>query len=198
MNISENRLTAHAHKKIYILNWFQNDYQEWKKKIEHGTHEESHRTKVERFDIWNNKKKRKSIDNSGYERESELFKQNKSAIPKANYNLYSGEFFYIYKGFKKILDPVIYDMDYKRTDSWSLDDIALFIVKYLSYPKDFETISSFFYNKTTRDIINFYFNFKYHFELQKHTEEVYGPNYIRKHISKKIDYINEVAEKMWK
>lgn len=87
-------------------------------------------------------------------------------------------------------------MDYKRTDSWSLDDIALFIVKYLSYPKDFETISSFFYNKTTRDIINFYFNFKYHFELQKHTEEVYGPNYIRKHISKKIDYINEVAEKM--
>lgn len=88
-------MTAHSHKKIFILNSFQNDYQEWKKKIESESHDESHKTKVERFDIWNNKKKRKSMDNTGYEREMELFKQGKSDIPKASYNLYSGEFFYV-------------------------------------------------------------------------------------------------------
>lgn len=189
------RLIAHSHKKIFITNSFQNDYQEWKKRIEKGHHGE-HRHKVERFDIWNNKKKRKSIDDSGYEREAELFKQNRSDIPKANFNLYTGEFFYVKRAFKKILDPIRYDYEYKATDLWSIEDIKLFIIKYLSSPKDFDTISSFFYNKTTRDIINFYFNFRHHLGLKKHAEEVYGPNFIRKHINKKIDYITEVASRI--
>ena len=69
----------------------------------------------------------------------------------------------------------MYDFEYKNTDLWSLDDISLYVVKYLSYPKDFDTISTFFYNKTTRDIINFYHNFREIFDLRKHTEKVYEP-----------------------
>lgn len=189
-------LTASSHKQIFIKNSFQHDYQEWKRKIDSEFHEESHKYKVERYDIWNNKKKRKSIDDSGYEREAELFKNNRSDIPKANFNIYSREFFYIKTSLKQITNPVLYDYTYKNNDIWSIDDIRLFIIKYLSTPKDFETISSHFYNKTTRDIINFYFNFKTHFELRKHTEEVFGPNYIRKHISKKLEYISMVARKI--
>ena len=96
----------------------------------------------------------------------------------------------------RITDPITYNNDYKSSDLWSLEDIRLFIVQYLSQPKDFESISSHFYNKTTRDIIDFYHNFKYQIELQRHAEEVFGPNYVRKHISKKMEYINGVADRV--
>lgn len=194
VNFIRKNLTRKSHKQLFIKNSFQNDYQEWLKRTDSELHGGGSSRKVERFDIWNNKKKRKSIDDTGYEREAELFKQNESDIPEANFNHYTRQFFYHKKALNKIEDVVMYDLNYKESDLWSLDDIKLFITQYLSYPKDFETISSIFYNKTTRDIINFYFNFKHHFQLQKYAEEVYGPNYIRKHISKKIEYINEVAD----
>lgn len=184
VNFVVKTMTASSHKQILIKNLFLNDYQEWKAKIEYNGHDVNARESRERFDIWNNKNKKKSVDPTGYEREADIFESNKSDIPKANYNIYTRKFFYIEKAFKKILDPIKYDIEYKESDVWSMNDIALFIEKYLSYPKDFDQISSFFYNKTTRDIINFYSNFKYHFELRKHTEELYGPNFIRKPIQK--------------
>jgi hypothetical protein len=196
VNFVRKNLTIKSHKQLFIKNSFQNDYQEWLKRTDSELHGGGSSRKVERFDIWNNRKKRKSVDETGYEREAELFKQNESDIPEAKFNHYSRQFFYHKKALNKIEDLVMYDLRYKENDLWSMDDVKLFITQYLSYPKDFETISGFFYNKTTRDIINFYFNFKHHFQLQKLAGEVYGPNYIRKHISKKIEFINEVADKL--
>ena len=193
VNFVHKTLTAWSHKQIFLKNSFLHDYQEWKAKIESNNNEETHHKQVERFDIWGNKKS-KIVDKAGYEREAELFEQNRSEIPKANYNMYARKFFYVHKqSFKKIDDLIEYDNNYKQNDIWSLDDIALFIEKYLSYPKDFDQITTFFYNKTIRDIINFYSNFKIHLQLKTHAEELYGPRYVRKHISKKLEYISQVT-----
>ena len=114
---------------------------------------------------------------------------------------------------KSILDLIRYDQNYKSSDIWTIDDIRLFITKFLLYPKDFYKISSFFYNKNTKDIVNFYFNFKFHFDLSKHTFEVekpryreyrrtnsvmknsnYTQNYNEKMRNKKMEYIKKVAD----
>ena len=52
-------------------------------------------------------------------------------------------------------------------DVWTKDDINLFIEKFLTHPNDFTLIASFFVNKTVRDIVGFYSNFKYHMKLEK-------------------------------
>lgn len=110
--------TANAHMKIFLKNSFQHDYQEWRKRLATSKKmlsssvetsnkmfglQPSHNT--ERLDIWNNKKTKqdkdiRSLDDAGYEREMEMFKQNKAEIPKANYNIYSGEFYYVTKSLK--------------------------------------------------------------------------------------------------
>jgi hypothetical protein len=201
--------TANAHMKIFLTNSFQHDYQEWRKKLANvkkmlsSSVETSNKMfglqpcpSTERLDIWNNRKKDKdikSLDDAGYEREMEMFKLNKAEIPRASFNLYSGEFYYVTKSLKKIHNPIVYDQKYKSADIWTPDDISKFITKYLTQPKDFDAISSSFENKTTRDIIDFYHNFRFHLNLKKHTEELFAPTYLRRPLVKKLEHISTIA-----
>ncbi|CAI2373097.1 unnamed protein product [Moneuplotes crassus] len=165
---------------------------------------------------WMDKKKDHDEDEEGYDREIELFRKGKAHIIKANYNHYKQEFFGIEPTHKSILDLIRYDYDYKSSDIWSLEDIRNFMVQYLNYPKDFNKITSFFNNKTNKDIVNFYFNFKFHFQLVKHVMEIERPkyrelkksgypsrstaynNYAIRPNHKKIEYINQAADEVIK
>jgi len=127
---------------------------------------------------WMDKKKIEHLkDEDEYNREIQHFRTSKADITDANYNQYKSEFLSVLPNPKSILDLIRYDYDYKNSDIWSINDIRNFIVQYLNFPKDFDKIASFFFNKTHKDIVNFYFNFKFHFQLVQHVIEVERPKY---------------------
>lgn len=90
----------------------------------------------------------------------------------SHWNIYSGSFIQVESTAKKIDDVVEQEEAYKRADLWSKEDIALFLRKYMMYPKEFDTIKSFFYNKRMKDIILFYYTFKNRFKLVDHLKEI--------------------------
>ena len=51
---------------------------------------------------------------------------------------------------------------------WSVWEIQLFLEKYLLHPKDFARMSIYFPHKTVSQLIQFYFDFKWVFELKKY------------------------------
>ena len=71
----------------------------------------------------------------------------------------------------QIRDPLLYDYTAKR-DAWSLEDVKLFLVEFFNAPKDFFEIAKKFRNKTTKDLVNFYFNFKKHLRIKHHMREL--------------------------
>lgn len=112
-------------------------------------------------------KKKENMEEEGHERELSVFKECKADLSQANYNQYNREFFEVIPTLKSILDPIRYDYDYKSSDIWTLEDVRNFIIQYLWHPKDFNKITSTFKNKTNKDIVDFYFNFKFHFNLSE-------------------------------
>ncbi len=51
---------------------------------------------------------------------------------------------------------------------WSRWEIQLFLEQYLIHPKDFVRIATHFPHKTYSQLIQFYFDFKWVFELKKY------------------------------
>ena len=97
-------------------------------------------------------------------------------IGESRYDKYSGKFIQVEPQQWFIKDPVMLEKEYHEQVSWSKDDIAMFVKKYLLLPKEFHSIKKLFYNKTMKDIVLFYQTFKFHFKLQDHLNELYEAN----------------------
>ena len=54
---------------------------------------------------------------------------------QSHWNIYSNSFIWVDSTAKKIEDVVDYEETYKRSDQWTKEDIALFLRKYLMFPK---------------------------------------------------------------
>ena len=61
---------------------------------------------------------------------------------------------------KRVFDPLEEAKDEKLTNMWSDMEKAIFLDRFLQFPKDFRRIASFLKNKTTRDCIAFYYDSK--------------------------------------
>jgi hypothetical protein len=68
---------------------------------------------------------------------------------------------------------ILNEKEYQESVSWSRDDIALFVRKYLLLPKEFGSIKKLFFNKSMKDIVLFYQTFKFQFDLANHLKELY-------------------------
>jgi hypothetical protein len=66
-----------------------------------------------------------------------------------------------------IADPVAAERERKMRHAWSNEEKRIFIKKYLLYPKQFHKIASFLENRTTADVIEFYFTHKLTFNLKR-------------------------------
>ncbi|CAI2387178.1 unnamed protein product [Moneuplotes crassus] len=99
-------------------------------------------------------------------------RQEACVIPIANYNEYAEDFIYIERQTHRIQDPYSYEDTPKSNDSWSKKDIALFIESFMKYHKNFGSISELFYNKRTRDIVEFYMNFKSLLSLNEEYQKI--------------------------
>ena len=63
-------------------------------------------------------------------------------------------------------DPFQYEEDYNKSVRWSLCEIKEFLINFMSYPKDFISISERMANKTYIELVEFFHTFKYHFKLK--------------------------------
>jgi len=66
-----------------------------------------------------------------------------------------------------IEDPVALDRERKPVHPWSDEEKSIFVSKYMQYPKNFGEIASYLMNKTTRDVVHFYYLNKKSLQLKK-------------------------------
>lgn len=66
-----------------------------------------------------------------------------------------------------VADPVAAERERKMRHTWSNEEKRIFIKKYLLYPKQFHKIATFLENRSTADVIEFYFTHKLTFNLKR-------------------------------
>jgi nuclear receptor co-repressor 1 len=66
-----------------------------------------------------------------------------------------------------VADPVAAERERKARHPWSNEEKRIFIKKYLMYPKQFHKIATFLENRSTADVIEFYFTHKLTFNLKR-------------------------------
>ena len=59
-----------------------------------------------------------------------------------------------------VKDPLEYEMEYKKRNVWSFNDMKTFLVSLLKGPKRFEKIGEMLPHKTAKEIVFFYHTFK--------------------------------------
>eukprot|EP00357_Protocruzia_adherens_P030576 CAMPEP_0115019522 /NCGR_PEP_ID=MMETSP0216-20121206/29506_1 /TAXON_ID=223996 /ORGANISM="Protocruzia adherens, Strain Boccale" /LENGTH=1238 /DNA_ID=CAMNT_0002391033 /DNA_START=297 /DNA_END=4013 /DNA_ORIENTATION=+ len=71
-----------------------------------------------------------------------------------------------------VTDPALEDYELRRKELWTLQDIKDFLKYFFQAPKDFSEIASQIENKTTNDVINFYYLHKFNPVFKKYFQEV--------------------------
>ena len=83
-------------------------------------------------------------------------------MPQPNINIYTKQPTVIafVPHFKLIADPIAYEMEYKRKNVWSLQDIRTFVITVLRYTKNIDKIGEALPHKSASEIVFFYHTFK--------------------------------------
>jgi hypothetical protein len=89
-------------------------------------------------------------------------RSNHAAVPQPNINIYTKQPTVItfVPHFKLITDPIAYEMEYKRKNVWSLQDIKTFVITVLRYTKNIDKIGEALPHKSASEIVFFYHTFK--------------------------------------
>ena len=59
-----------------------------------------------------------------------------------------------------ISDPIAYEMEYKKRNVWSFDDIRTFVIAILKNTKNMEKVGEALPHKSAKEIVFFYHTFK--------------------------------------
>jgi len=73
----------------------------------------------------------------------------------------------------KIADPVSYELSYKMTQFWSLEDLTTFVEQYLNAPKHFYAISFHLPHKAYKEIVFLFYSFKKMWNLKRYHKMSY-------------------------
>lgn len=71
-----------------------------------------------------------------------------------------------------ISDPIAYEMEYKKRNVWSFDDIRTFVIAILKNTKNMEKVGEALPHKSAKEIVFFYHTFKKMLNLKTLIKEV--------------------------
>ncbi len=57
---------------------------------------------------------------------------------------------------------------------WTLEEIRVFLIYYMTYLKNFKKISELMPNKSYIELVNFYYTLKYQFKLKKYYKRYFA------------------------